>query len=386
MNEAASRVLIVSRNFPPLRGGMERLIYHAAQELVKTYEVHVVGPTGAEAYVSPGVRTYMASPMPVSSFLLHSTWLATAIARQVKPTAILAGSGLNALPAVIAGRMTGRPVITYLHGLDLIAEHALYKRIFLPCIRACTAWIANSRATQQLALQAGLPAARISVLHPGTTLPKRPSEDRIQGWRRRIGAGARPVLLSVGRLTPRKGLAPFVEKALPKIVAAQPDALLVVVGEDAHAAVGRNKRNYSNEIRQAIERTGLISNVLLLGAIDDDELSDAYFGSNVHILPTLDLRGDMEGFGMVAIEAAAHGLVTVAFNAGGVRDAISDGISGVLVPPADYDSLAQTVINVLQGTVGVDRDACRRFAGGFEWTAFGTRLGEIITMFSTASE
>ena len=76
---------------------------------------------------------------------------------------------------------------------------------------------------------------------------------------------------------------------------------------------------------------------------------------------------------MVAIEAASHGLPTVAFATGGVVDAVSDGRSGRLVASGNYDLFAQAVIELL-AREGEWAHACRDFAGRFAWPEFGRRL------------
>jgi phosphatidyl-myo-inositol dimannoside synthase len=81
---------------------------------------------------------------------------------------------------------------------------------------------------------------------------------------------------------------------------------------------------------------------------------------------------DIEGFGMVAVEAAAHGLPTVAFSVGGVPDAVSDGCCGKLIRPNDNISFAQAVIELIkEGASPKPTDECRKFAELFQWNEFG---------------
>jgi phosphatidylinositol alpha-1,6-mannosyltransferase len=78
---------------------------------------------------------------------------------------------------------------------------------------------------------------------------------------------------------------------------------------------------------------------------------------------------------MVALEAAAHGLPTVAFAAGGVADAVADGVSGRLVAPGDYDAIGAAIEDwLIRGHDGVDPSSCRRYAADFAWPLFGERL------------
>ena len=76
---------------------------------------------------------------------------------------------------------------------------------------------------------------------------------------------------------------------------------------------------------------------------------------------------------MVAIEAAAHGIPTVAFAAGGVKDAVAEGKSGYLVQPDNYPAMAESVIGVLARRREMT-NTCREFASQFAWPLFGKRL------------
>jgi phosphatidylinositol alpha-1,6-mannosyltransferase len=109
-----------------------------------------------------------------------------------------------------------------------------------------------------------------------------------------------------------------------------------------------------------------------LGPVDDDTLSDAYFAADVMVFPVQEVAGDVEGFGMVAIEAAAHDLPTVAFAVGGVPDAIANGRSGSLIEARANGAFAESVVDRLQSPR--QPLACRKFAQDFSWQAFGERL------------
>jgi phosphatidylinositol alpha-1,6-mannosyltransferase len=86
-----------------------------------------------------------------------------------------------------------------------------------------------------------------------------------------------------------------------------------------------------------------------------------------------DIAGDPEGFGMVAVEAAAHGLPTIAFATGGVVDAVGEGQSGHLIRPGDYNAFADAVLEVLTKYVPLRRH-CAGFARQFAWSEFGAQM------------
>jgi phosphatidyl-myo-inositol dimannoside synthase len=184
-------------------------------------------------------------------------------------------------------------------------------------------------------------------VHPGVDLPDLSvGKEARKAFRERFALGNRPLLLTAGRLTERKGLAPFIRNSLPEIIQHEPDTVLVVIGGEASQAL-QHRKGVVADIRNAAKEVGLESQVRLLGSVTDAELSQAYFAADLLVFPVLELPGDVEGFGMVAIEAAAHGLRTVAFRVGGVPDAIADDVSGWLLEPGDYSAMSRTVIHAL---------------------------------------
>jgi phosphatidylinositol alpha-1,6-mannosyltransferase len=145
------------------------------------------------------------------------------------------------------------------------------------------------------------PAVELSAVAPGAR----------RRFRETHGLGEGPVLLSVGWLTTRKGLREFVGDVLPRIAAAK------------NAGVEKNLRFLSKRF----------------GA----ELGDAYAGADLHVFPVRQIPSDPEGFGMVAVEAATSGLVTVAYAMGEIADAVSEGESGSLIGPGNAIGFAEAV-------------------------------------------
>jgi phosphatidylinositol alpha-1,6-mannosyltransferase len=187
------------------------------------------------------------------------------------------------------------------------------------------------------------------------------------------------LLLSVGRLTPRKGLAEFIRQALPAILARNPDALLLVIGADASDAVRPAADSEHARILRSAEKAGVSAALRMLPPCNDATLSAAYRAADVHIFPVLDVPGDVEGFGMVAIEAAAHGLPTVGCRVGGVPDAIVEGITGSLVAPGDYAGFATRVHHWLARSDQPQmRTQCMAAAAAFGWDRFGERLHALL--------
>jgi phosphatidylinositol alpha-1,6-mannosyltransferase len=296
----------------------------------------------------------------------------------------------------------------YAHGLDVAAKHPVYRAIWLPAIRRADRVIANSHATALLCRDACVAAPRIGVVHPGVDLPADIVSQDSRGhsgaaalqrnpessspldftgagvaFRQRHRLGNRLLLLSVGRLSARKGLREFVAQALPQIVAEHPHAMLLVVGDAPKDALHAESQAPAS-IQAAADAAGVGGNVRFLGVITDyAELGAVYRAADVHVFPVREIHGDPEGFGMVAVEAAAHGLPTVAFATGGVVDAVKEGRSGYLVTPGDYTAFAAAVSRVLAAGRALG-PGCRKFAAQFAWPLFGAQVKEQLAAIATA--
>lgn len=371
------RALLVTRNFPPLRGGMERL-----NAFIFTYlwrgndHCALVGPAGSRRFAPDGARVLELPVRTLSLTVLSSIARSVCTALRLRPEIVLAGSGLMAPAAVVAASVARGQSAVYLHGLDIIAPSRLYRWIWWPCIRRCGHVLVNSANTRKLAVGIGIDPGRISIVHPGTELPMLDPTARGR-FRARLGVGNAPLLLSVGRLTARKGMAEFVEHALPAVVARHPAVRLIIIGDQAPDALSRGKGAGYDRIRAVAEAGGIADSIVWLGYCTDEELNDAYQGVDLHIFPVRDIPGDVEGFGMVAIEAAARGLSSVAFDVGGVSDAVCMGENGVLVNSGDYSAFSRVISDLLEMEAMSDlqkSSRARAFAERFSWDRFGDEM------------
>ena len=396
VNDSRARILLVTRNLPPLVGGMERLNWHMAEELAKFADVRVVGPKGSAALAPAGVEVREAPLAPLWKFLWRARVLARSEAKTWRPQIVLAGSGLTAPIACSAAGVCGARTAVYVHGLDVAVKHPLYRAGWLPAIRRADRVIANSHATAALCHDIGVDPTRIGIVHPGVELPagamsvdassqardevgsppsKETGSREVRGeaaLRQRPGFDGYPLLLSVGRLSARKGLREFVSRALPRIVSAQPRALLLIVGGAPSQALHAQTQSRES-IQTAADAAGVGKHIRFLGKVADDELSGLYRAADVHVFPIRSVTGDPEGFGMVAVEAAAHGLSTVAFATGGVVDAVGEGQSGYLVTPGDYTAFADAALKAIAARDSL-RSGCVAFSQSFAWPVFGERM------------
>lgn len=352
---------------------MERLNWHMADELSRLSEVRVAGPVGAAALAPKGVRVVEIALEPLWRFVATALWQGIRIGRTWRPSLVVAGSGLAAPLAWIAARLCGARTAVYVHGLDLVVQDRLYRILWLPFIRRMDKVIANSRATRQLAISIGVSPERIGIVHPGVS--ERPDTLDFEARcrlrdERQLGRNA--ILLSVGRLSSRKGMREFVADVLPRILAVRTDVLLVIVGDEPKQALRAESQSPAS-IQAAADSAGVGGHLRFLGKVSNEELDILYAVADVHVFPVQAIPDDPEGFGMVALEAAAAGLPTVAYATGGVVDAVSDGVSGRLVKSGDAAAMAEAILETVHSRDSL-RTTCKGFAKSLAWPEFGERL------------
>ncbi len=365
------RLLLVTRNYPPLLGGMERLNQKISGELARGYRVRVIAPRGSAAHVPPGLTHDEVPLSPLALFIFRAGVVSLRRAWRERPAVVLAGSGLTAPLAWLAARASGARAAAYVHGLDLAIRHPLYRLFWFPVLRRLDVVVANSHATAERARVLGIPPERIAIVPPGTDLPEPDPSARARFRARHGWAPTAFLLLFVGRLTERKGLRGFVTDVLPHVAAHRGDIVLAVAGEPPKSAL-HARRETPEDLLDAARAAGVGERLHFLGSLHGPDLDEAYAAADVHVFPVRDDPSDPEGFGMVAIEAAAHGVPTVAYATGGVRESVADGLSGRLVRAGDAPGFARAVLEILEHPLPAEH--IRIHAARFAWSEIGTKL------------
>lgn len=356
---------------------MERLMQHLACGMAEYADLTVIGPRGCAQSLPVNVQVYETSDK-LATFLLCSTWLGIKVCSKREFDIVIGGSGLIAPTLRILSLIFRCKTAIYLHGLDIIVDNYWYQQIFVPCLQRVYLTIVNSRNTRKLAIDKGVKETRITVVNPGTDISEMPAKAALKQFRLDHDISFSKIMIFVGRMTRRKGLSAFIEKCLPSILAKVPDAGLIVVGDNPQSSL-----NHLGEEREIVAKAAESEHknrIVFLGRLNDNDLATCYALADVQILPLREVDGDIEGFGMVAIEAAALGTPTVAFALGGVSDAISPA-NGLLVAADRYDLYAEAISDILS-QAPIDYASCRRHAENFSWVnvnaQFRQALAEII--------
>ncbi|MFW6107906.1 MAG: glycosyltransferase family 4 protein [bacterium] len=372
--ERGPRVLYLSYNFPPKVGGLELVVRRTWQAFSEVAEVTALAQhaEGAARDDEEGVRR---APR---GGLIRYLWFALRRGRQiVRDRAIdvvVSGSGLTAFPAVRLARRAGARSMLLVHGLDVVHSSFVYQRLLRYALPRASFVVANSEAVRREVVARGGRPDAVRVVHPGCDADRFIGDADVEGFRERRGIGPGPVILTAGRLVPRKGVDRFVRECLPRVLDQVPGATFLVAGGDPRGALVHGE--HGGAVRRAADKAGLSDRVVITGRLPDAELAAAFQLASVFVLPAVRVRGDMEGFGIVLLEAAAAGVPAVAAAVGGITDAVEHGVSGILVPPGDDTGMAEAVRWFLE-----DEEARRQFGEAgrrrvlrdFTWEAAGRR-------------
>ncbi|MGW8061081.1 glycosyltransferase family 4 protein [Streptomyces ziwulingensis] len=344
------KTLIVTNDFPPRPGGIQAFLHNMAlrldpERLVVYASTWKRGREGAEATAAFDAeqpftvvrdRTTMLLPTP------GATRRAAGLLREHGCTSVWFGAAAPlGLMAPALRRAGAERLVATTHGHEAGWAQLPAARQLLRRIGETTDTITylgeytRSRIAGALTPEA---AARMVQLPPGVdekTFHPGSGGDEV---RARLGLTERPVVVCVSRLVPRKGQDTLI-RAMPRVLAAQPDAVLLIVGGGPH----------EKELRRLARETGVAASVRFTGAVPWSELPAHYGAGDVFAMPCRTRRGglDVEGLGIVYLEASATGLPVVAGDSGGAPDAVLDAETGWVVRGGAEDEAADRVVTLL---------------------------------------
>ncbi len=339
------RLLVLTQDFPPRVGGIETYSWELARRWAREVEhLVVLAPSHPES-----ARIDRAAPFTVVRTRVPDDLLSLAgglpasavVARHRIDTAFLAqwqpGGGVLALRRAGALRRVGIAA----HGREILlrpfggvaqaAMDALRRKV----LAGADALIPVSRYTAGLIRRQGVEHPRVFVVGNGTD-PERFSPGDGGEFRRRHGLGEGPLVVTIGRLVPRKGI-DDVLRALPSVVARAPGTIYAVIGGGPD----------QGRLEGLARSLGVAERVRFLGKVSDAEVVEGFRAADVFVTASRDDEPDVEGFGLVFLEAGACGRPVVGTRAGGIPDAIVDGETGLLVPQGDPAALGAALGRVL---------------------------------------
>ncbi|MEV4948360.1 glycosyltransferase family 4 protein [Streptomyces sp. NPDC053755] len=344
------KTLIVTNDFPPRPGGIQAFLHNMAlrldpERIVVYASTWKRGREGTEATAAFDAaqpftvvrdRTTMLLPTP------RVTARATALLREHGCESVWFGAAAPlGLMAPALRRAGARRLVATTHGHEAGWAQLPASRQLLRRIGEGTDTITYlGEYTRSRIASALTPAAagRMVQLPPGVDEKTFHPGSGGEAVRERLGLSDRPVVVCVSRLVPRKGQDTLI-RALPAILRRVPDAVLLIVGGGP----------YEKDLRRLAATTGVAGSVRFTGAVPWEELPAHYGAGDVFAMPCRTRRGglDVEGLGIVYLEASATGLPVVAGDSGGAPDAVLDGETGWVVRGDSPEESADRVATLL---------------------------------------
>lgn len=371
-----SRTLLVTNDFPPRSGGIQSYL-HALATRLSYGDLVVYAPAwdGADEFDK-------AQPFPVvrhpSSLMLPTP----GVARRAKEilraeacdTVWFGAAAPLALLAPTLRAAGAQRVIASTHGHEVGWSMLPGARQALRRIGATTDVVTFvSKYTRSRFASAFGRKAALEYLPSGVDTDQfKPDFHARKEIRTRYGLGDRPTVVCVSRLWPRKGQDMLI-RALPTIRQRVPDAALLLVGGGP----------YDDHLHALAEQLDMSSHVVFAGRVPQDELPAHYVAGDAFAMPCRTHgRGlDVEGLGIVYLEASASGLPVVAGNSGGAPETVLDGATGNVVDGRNLPAIAKSVGDLLANpTMATEMgEAGRRWVSRhWQWEDIATRLTRLL--------
>jgi phosphatidyl-myo-inositol dimannoside synthase len=374
-----ARVLLVTNDFPPRRGGIQSYLQELVGHLVRAgqHTLTVYAPKwkgfddfdrAADYEIVRHPDTLMLPVPPVAARMRRL------IERHDIDTVWFGAAAPLALMAPLARDAGAGRVIASTHGHEVGWSMLPLARTALRRIGTGTDVVTYiSRYTRRRFASAFGPDTALEHVPPGVDIDRfAPEEVARAELRARYRLGERPVVVCVSRLVPRKGQDMLI-RALPSIRQRVPGAALVIVGGGP----------YRTTLRRLAHSFGVAQHVVFTDGVPGDELPAHHALADVFAMPCR-TRGaglDVEGLGIVYLEASATGVPVVAGRSGGAPETVRDGETGVVVDGWNVGAIAASVSDLLADP---DR-AVRMGAAGrqwvvdnWQWRTQAARLAELL--------
>lgn len=315
------RILYITRKYPPMVGGMENFSYNLYTGLSENNNIDI-------KLISLGKKQ-----KNLIWFVPYALFYT--LVNASKYDIIFIGDAVLSIIGFLAKIFYKKRVIINVFGLDITHKNWLYQ-FYLKCFYNCfDKYITISHETDDLLQKRGIYDSVIITPGVNCDYSQKNGTDWEELCQRHSINKSDTVLITVGRLVKRKGAEWFIRNVMP-LLKNKPIKYLIV-------GVGESEQN----IRKAISEYDLDDQVKLLGKVNEEDLVSLYKNSNIFVMPNISIEGDAEGFGIVAVEASASGLIVLASGIEGIKDAIIDGKNGFLMQSGNTDQYFKKIIDIV---------------------------------------
>ena len=376
------KYLLITHHFPPVIGGISTLIEGFANHF-PPHTLIVLAPEAENISEYDEGRNYkiyrgrfnLDAPMRSWPFQLCRLFiLVMLILRKEKVEKFLIA---NILPTGIVGILlkflTGRPYLLFTYGMDVFYPESLLRRFFISFIlKRADKIVAISRYTKMSLGCFGVSMDKISIVHPATDLNLfHPGRD-VSEIQQKYTLKNKKIILTVGRLDMRKGQ-DMVIRSLPSVLGDFPEVIYLIVG----------KGDDETRLISLVRENKIENYVYFIRDVRREELHLYYNLCDIFIMVSREVKqtGNVEGFGIVYLEANACGKPVIAGRSGGVEDAVIDGYTGLLVNPENLQEISNAIVTLLQNKILAEelgKNGLKRVREYFTWKRASGELYQVI--------
>ena len=246
--------------------------------------------------------------------------------------------GLLSPLGLLLKKISSKKVTVTIHGLDVVYNNKLYQLIVPYCIKKLDKIFCVSKNTAKICIDKGIDNKKISVITNGVN-PDEFSTDiknakEILSKKINCPLYNKKIIITVGRLVKRKGVSWFIEDVFPELKKSEKNIVYIIAGS------GKEENDIKNKIKEN-------KNIIFLGKIDDDLLKILYNSADCFVMPNIPVPDNIEGFGIVAIEASSKGVPVVASNIDGINEAVINNKNGFLVESRNIDMFKKRIIEAI---------------------------------------
>ena len=366
--------LLITIDFPPQTGGVANYLANFSQNIPED-KLIVLANEIDNAHHFDGQQHYKIIREQLLYKYFWPKWLKTfALSKKIiKKEKIEQIIISHILPMGYLALILKLPYIVILHGYDIMnAQKSSWKKYWaIKILAQAKHIIVNSHHTQNQVLNLGINQNKITIVYPCPNIkPEQLNEHEKQTIKNELDLHHKKILLSVGRLVTRKGFDKVIQ-ALPEIIKQIPNLVYIIVG------IGSDK----DRLEKLAESLKIRGNLIIAEDIPNSNLSSFYDLADIFIMPARQINEDVEGFGIVYLEANLFSKPVIAGKSGGVEDAVIDGQTGILVNPESVQEITQAILKLfndleLANKLGVQGK--ERVLNEFQWPKQIEKINNIL--------
>lgn len=359
-------VLFITHKYPPSTGGMEQQSYQLItgyQALHKAYSIIYKGEESITMF-------FIKLRYRVNKMLKANPEITT----------IHFNDGLMAAFFILLKvSPKGRKCVVTMHGLDVVFPLKLYQKFILPQIaEKMDAIIAVSTATKDACIEREFPIEKIHVIHNGVTLSSFESVDDDQNKIDGIDFEKDKILLAIGRPVKRKGFSWFSEEVMHLL---DPNFKFIHIGKintklpifypflpkrlTSIYDLFTGRANDTIDLLVAAKKSN--NRTIIAGHLSDEQRDSLIKRANLVVMPNKKIAGDMEGFGLVALEAAILGKTVLVSDIEGMQDAIIHGKNGYRVMAGNAMIWTKSIYNLIGNADLTEKDIREFTIQNYSW-------------------